>query len=480
MPPGDVRVRFAPSPTGYLHVGGARTAIFNWLFARHHSGTFVLRIEDTDVERNRPEFEVSLIADLRWLGLDWDEGPGSDGPIGPYRQSERIHVYRESAGRLVAAGKAYPCFCPDDVLEAKRQAAVARGLSPRYDGTCRHLTHEEVSEKRRLGLPETVRFIVPEGVVRFQDLVRGEVEMATEMVGDFVLVRSNGNPTYNFAAAVDDAAMEITHVLRGEEHLPNTLRQILIHESLGSPLPRYGHVPLILAEDRSKLSKRHGGSTVGELREQGYLPAAVYNYLVLLGWSHPEEKEILDVEELVTVFSIERVARSAAIYDRDKLRWMNGQYIRRAGVDTLFEAGDHFFPESIRAVYDRPARERILSLLQEKIELLSDLPEKSAPFEKDPELSAEAREVLAASEAKEVLDALEEGVRRSAGELTAADFKAIVDDVGKSTGRKGKALYFPVRAALTGAVHGPDLAGVAEVKGRKNVLRLLERARRRG
>lgn len=478
MPREQVRVRFAPSPTGYLHVGGARTAIFNWLFARRHGGTFILRIEDTDVERNRPEYEASLVADLRWLGLFWDEGPGADGALGPYRQSERVHVYREHADGLVASGRAYPCFCPDEVLEAKRQAAVARGASPRYDGTCRGLPPEDVSEKRRAGLPETVRFIVPEGIVRFHDLVRGDVEMATEMVGDFVLVRSNGRPTYNFAAAVDDAAMEITHVLRGEEHLPNTLRQVLVHEAFGFSLPQYGHLPLILAEDRSKLSKRHGGSTVGELRTLGYLPGAVYNYLVLLGWSHPEEKEILDTGELVSAFSLDRVTKSAAVYDRAKLRWMNGQYIRRTSVETLFKTADPFFPESIRAAYDISAREKILALLHEKIEALSELAEKSAPFALEPEIDAEAREALAAPQARRVLEALAESLRLAEGDLTAAAFKAMVDGAGKSTGLKGKALFLPVRAALTGAVHGPDLAGVAEIRGRGNALHLVERARK--
>jgi nondiscriminating glutamyl-tRNA synthetase len=272
--------------------------------------------------------------------------------------------------------------------------------------------------------------------------------------------------------------MEISHVLRGEEHLPNTLRQVLIHESFGFPLPRYGHLPLILAEDRSKLSKRHGGSTVGELRDLGYLPGAVYNYLVLLGWSHPEEKEILGVDELVAAFSLERVTKSAAVYDREKLRWMNGQYIRRTAVDELFKTADRFFPESIRAAYDAGAREKVLALLHEKIEVLSELSEKSAPFERDPEQTEEARGVLVTPEARRVLDALEEALRRSAGELDAAGFKAVVEQVGRATGQKGKALYFPIRAALTGSVHGPDLAGVAEIKGRETVLRLLERARK--
>jgi nondiscriminating glutamyl-tRNA synthetase len=477
MPREKVRVRFAPSPTGYLHVGGARTAIFNWLFARRHSGKFVLRIEDTDVERNRPEYESSLFGDLRWLGLDWDEGPGAGGPFSPYRQSERLGVYRDHADRLIAAGKAYPCFCPDDLLEAKRQAALARGASPQYDGACRSLTAAEAADRRKSGAPETVRFKVPQGVVRFQDIIRGEVEMATEMVGDFVLIRSNGNPTYNFAAAIDDFEMGITHVLRGEEHLPNTLRQILIHESLGGARPRWGHLPLILADDRSKLSKRHGGSTVGELTDAGYLPEAVRNYLVLLGWSHPDEREIIDLDELIAVFTLDRVSRSAAIYDRDKLRWMNAQYIRRTGVDELFETADRFFPESIRETYDASVRKRILALLHEKLETLSDLRGKSAPFEQAPAITSEAAGVLAGPEAPRVLDALEKAIRDTAGDLTAAGFKAMVDDVSKATGEKGKTLFFPIRAALTGSVHGPDLAGTAEIKGRELVLRSLERSR---
>jgi nondiscriminating glutamyl-tRNA synthetase len=478
MPGESVRVRFAPSPTGYLHVGGARTAIFNWLFARHHKGTFVLRIEDTDVERNRAEYEASLIGDLRWLGLDWDEGPTKGGPFAPYRQSERLAVYRRFADELIAARAAYPCFCSDDVLETKRQAALSRGASPQYDGTCRSLEPEDIAKQRTARVPEVVRFRVPTDVVRLRDLIRGGVELATNMVGDFVIIRSNGNPTYNFAAAIDDHAMGITHVLRGEEHLPNTLRQVLVYESFGFPLPQFGHLPLILAEDKSKLSKRHGGSTVGELRAGGVLPRAVFNYLVLLGWSHPEEKEVLAVDELIESFSLERVSKSASVYDRGKLGWMNGQYIRRTEAQALFVAADPFFPESIRALYGPDARKRILALLREKIETLSELPEKSAPFESVPDIDEEARAVLGSPESRQVIDALENGIRASNAEMTAASFKSMVEDVGKATGRKGKALYFPIRAALTGAVHGPDLAGVAELRGRVAVLRLLERARR--
>src|SRR5262245_40063865 len=258
----DVRVRFAPSPTGYLHVGGARTAIFNYLFARHHGGVFVLRIEDTDQERSTRASELSLLEDLRWLGLDWDEGPDLGGPYGPYRQSERMKIYRDVADKLVAAGNAYPCFCTDAELDRKREEAIAASRPPQYDGTCRDLTPDEVAAKRAQGLPEAIRFRVGEGVVRFHDAVRGDMELAHDMVGDWVTLRSNGLPTYNFACAVDDHLMKISHVIRGEEHLPNTLRQIMIYDAMGAEHPIFAHVPLILAEDRSKLSKRHGASSV--------------------------------------------------------------------------------------------------------------------------------------------------------------------------------------------------------------------------
>jgi glutamyl-tRNA synthetase len=475
----SVRVRFAPSPTGSLHVGGARTAIFNWLFARHEGGSFILRIEDTDVERSTVESEASLLDDLRWLGLDWDEGPDAGGRSAPYRQSERLGIYRAHADDLEDSGAAYPCFCPDDLLEAKREEAMARGESPRYDGTCLALSAAEVAKNRAAGVPEVVRFRVPAGTVRFHDLVRGDVEMATEMVGDFVLIRSSGLPTYNYAAAVDDHAMGVTHVLRGEEHLSNTLRQILIYEAFGFALPEFGHLPLILAEDRSKLSKRHGGSSLGELRKDGFLPGAVFNYLVLLGWSHPEEKEVISVEELIALFSLERVSRSPSVYDREKLRWMSGQYIRRSGVNALFPAADPFFPPGIRKDYDEGQRKRILELLHEKIETFSDLPVKCAPFEAVPEYEEDAVTVLTSPDALPVIEDLERRLRSHGGDLAGTEFKAIVEETGRATGRKGRALYFPVRAALTGAIHGPDLAGLAELRGRESVLGLLVRARQR-
>jgi nondiscriminating glutamyl-tRNA synthetase len=474
---GSIRVRFAPSPTGYLHVGGARTAIFNWLFARHHGGTFVLRIEDTDVDRSSGASEASLIDDLRWLGIDWDEGPDCGGSLGPYRQSERLDHYRAEAEKLVEAGIAYPCFCSDELLAAKRREATKKKIAPGYDGTCRSLTADEIEAHRKQGQPEVFRFKVPDDVIRIEDLVRGTVELATDTVGDFVLLRSNGMPTYNFAAALDDHRMGITHVLRGEEHLPNTLRQILVYRSLDAEPPQFGHLPLILAEDRSKLSKRHGASSVGQLRELGFLPAGVVNYLVLLGWSHPDGKEILSSDELIEGFTLDRVNKSAAVYDPKKMTWMNGRYVHAMPLDELFPIADPFFPDFIRDTCPEDVRKHILGILHDSVETLGDLPEHSLPFRSPPDIEEEAVEVLGSSASEAVLSALKAALEGGSEGFTPGDFKSMMKVVGKETSLKGKDLFFPVRAALTGSVHGPDLASIAALKGKSIVLELIERAR---
>jgi nondiscriminating glutamyl-tRNA synthetase len=472
----DVRVRFAPSPTGYLHVGGARTAIFNWLYARHSGGVLVLRIEDTDVERSTRESEVSLVNDLRWLRLDWNEGPEEDGSHAPYRQSERLEMYRAVAASFVEQGVAFPCFCSDEELQKKREAAIAAGRSPHYDGTCRALTPQQVEEKRAAHTPEVVRFRVPDEAVVFDDLVRGSVSLHTDMVGDFVILRSNGLPTYNFAAAHDDRAMEITHVLRGEEHLSNTLRQILIYRALGAEPPSFAHVPLILAEDRSKLSKRHGASSVEDLRKRGFLPGAVVNYLALLGWSHPDEKEKLTIDELIESFTIERISKSAAVYDPNKLKWLNGLCIRDLETDQWVAVASPYLTAEITRRYDGDEQREILSILHEKVETLDQIPRLTGIFLDDVSCDQEARELLAQESSREVLTAL-------AGELTpltddwnADNIKAAFKRTGKSAGRKGKELFFPIRAAVTGSLHGPDLSRVTAVKGRTTVLELIEKA----
>jgi len=479
-PDKTVRVRFAPSPTGYLHVGGARTAIFNALFAGNEGGVLVLRIEDTDVERSTKESEEGLLKELEWLGIEWTEGPDVGGEFGPYRQSERSALYRKTADEFVDRGLAYPCFCDDATLQAKREQAAKESRPPGYDGTCRNLSADEIATNREKNIPEVIRFRVPDETIRFTDAVRGNIELETSMVGDFVIVRSNGQPTYNFAVTLDDHGMGITHVLRGEEHLSNTLRQILVYRAIGGDLPQFAHLPLILAEDRSKLSKRHGGSSVGELREMGFLPDAVVNYLVLLGWSHPEGKEILSREELTKSFGVDRINKSAAVYDKKKLRWMNGQYIRAADADALFADADRYLPEELHEQYDEPTRRQIWGILHDSVETLADLATASSIFRSLPELTDEAREFVATKESQTVLAGLEKALQSEEDPLSSDAFMASLKGVGKANGIKGKQLFFPVRGALTGSVHGPDLAGVAAIKGRTKVLELIARARNLG
>ena len=474
--PSTVRVRFAPSPTGNLHVGGARTAIFNWLWARHTSGTFVLRIEDTDVERSTRASEASLIEDMKWLGLDWEEGPDVGGGRGPYRQSDREEVYRGVAAVFVADGAAYPCFCTDADLERKREEALASGRPPQYDGTCRDLTQAQIDEQRDAGVPEVIRFRVPAGVVRFADVVRGEMTLDHSMVGDFVIVRSNGLPTYNFAAAVDDARMGITHVIRGEEHLSNTLRQILVYNALGTEPPAFAHVPLILAEDRSKLSKRHGAASVEELRKRGFIPSAVFNYLVLLGWSHPQGRDVLTREETVAAFDIKRIGKAAGVFDPARLAWMNGQHLRALSPEAFHPLARPFLPEWVADLYDEPAIDALLDVLQDSIETLDQLPGLCTVFADPVELDPDAAEVLNDEGAKSVLSAFASALDAHDGNLTPEAFKAMAKAAGKEAGRKGKELFFPLRAAITGRVHGPDLSRTAAVKGRERVARLVAAA----
>src|SRR5882672_3454309 len=337
-----MRVRFAPSPTGALHVGNVRTAIFNWLLARGSGGTFVLRIEDTDVERSTRQSEVSMIDDLRWLGLDWDEGPDIGGAHGPYRDSERLHLYQSYAKELLNAGSAYFCFCSTTQLDADRQAAVAEGRPALYPGTCRKLSIEQAQARMVAGERPAIRFRVPDDRdVVFTDAVRGEVRFPGDVIGDPIIVRADGHPAYNFAVVVDDALMEITHVIRGEDHISNTPRQVLLYEAMGFTPPKFAHLALVLGPDHSPLSKRHGATSVAEFRAKGYLPEAVVNYLALLGWSPrpgsaagrsvaDDAAELLPVDELARRFSLERVGHSAGVFDEEKLAWANRHYLKMA------------------------------------------------------------------------------------------------------------------------------------------------------
>lgn len=324
-----VRVRFAPSPTGALHIGGARTALFNWLFARQHGGSFVLRIEDTDAERSQDEAINWITSALSWLGLDWDEGPDTGGDVGPYMQSQRLDLYREHAARLLAVGLAYPCFCTPEQLRQHREEQREAGRAPRYDGACARIPLGERERRLNLNEPHALRLTIPAGTTVVNDIIRGTVEFDNSLLDDLVIMKSDGMPTYNFACVVDDAAMEISHVIRGEEHLSNTPKQILVFEALGLRPPAYAHVPMILAPDRSKLSKRHGATSVEEFHGRGYLSEALVNYLALLGWSPPDgSDEMFALRQLPEMFDLDRVVKTAAVYDVSKLQWLNGNYLR--------------------------------------------------------------------------------------------------------------------------------------------------------
>src|SRR6476659_8705686 len=333
-----MRVRFAPSPTGQLHVGNARTALFNWLLARGSGGTFILRIEDTDVERSTRESEGAILTVVGWLGLDWDEGPDVGGPQGPYRQSERLHLYQSYADGLLSAGHAYYCFCTTELLEAQRQAALAAGLQSRYAGTCRAIPPDRARARVEGGERAAVRFRVPtRRDVVFTDVVRGDVRFHTDVIGDPVIVRADGTPAYNFAVVVDDALMEVTHVIRGEDHISNTPRQVLLYEALGFAAPQFAHLALVMGPDHSPLSKPHGATSVAEFRAKGYLPEALVNYIALIGWSPGGGDELLPIDELARRFSREAVGHSAGVFDEEKLAWANRHYLKIAEPARLAE-----------------------------------------------------------------------------------------------------------------------------------------------
>jgi glutamyl-tRNA synthetase len=434
-----LRVRFAPSPTGHLHVGGARTAIFNWLFARHNGGTFILRVEDTDQARSTRESEDMVLSDLRWLGLNWQEGPDNGGPHEPYRQSERVDVYSAAAQQLLARGVAYRCFWSEELLEAKRKQAEAEGRPPHYDLTCWKLSPQEVSSRLAMWTPFALRFHVPDdGDVTINDLIRGEVTWKRESLGDFILVRSDGLPTYNFSVVADDHEMEISHVIRAEEHLTNTHRQVLIYRALEWPVPQFAHVSLILAPDRTKLSKRHGATSVSQFADEGFLPDAMVNFLVLLGWSSSTEQEIFTREELIAQFSLDRVNSAPAVFDRQKLEWMNGQYIHAMSAKELRPLVARFF--------DAPWLEEAIDVVKTGVHLLTQFGD-ALRF---------VREYTPAPVDRDFATKLADELRASTP-TDEATYKAMVERLKTSTGLKGKALFMPLRLAITGSDHGPEL-----------------------
>jgi glutamyl-tRNA synthetase/nondiscriminating glutamyl-tRNA synthetase len=460
-----MRLRFAPSPTGLLHVGNARTALFNWLLARGRGGTFVLRIEDTDAERSSRESERGILQDLRWLGLDWDEGPDVGGPLGPYRQSERLALYRSYASELVEQGHAYRCFCSAEQLDADRRAAVEAGRPPQYSGRCRDLAPAAVAERLARGEAAVVRFRVPrDRTVSFQDLVRGIVQFETEVIGDPVLVRSDGHPAYNFAVVVDDALMQITHVVRGEDHISNTPRQVLLYEALKFEPPTFAHLALVLGPDHTPLSKRHGATSVSEFRSRGYLPDALVNYLALLGWSPGGGDEVLPAAEMARRFALEDVGHSAAVFDVEKLAWVNRHYLRAADPAALAALALPHFLGAGFVRHDTPEARAYLAdvvpLASGSVDRVEQIVARLAfLFDFDPARArerADVQEVLHDAGARDVIVAF---AREVAGgpRLDRETFRAAADRVKGATGRKGKHLFHPIRVALTGEAGGPEL-----------------------
>jgi glutamyl-tRNA synthetase len=469
------RVRFAPSPTGYLHIGGARTALFNWLFARRHGGVFVLRIEDTDAARSSPDMVEGILDGLRWLGLDWDEGPGSGGPYAPYFQSERMDRHRAMVDRLVADGRAYYCYCSPAELKAKRDAAERAGGAWRYDRTCCGLSQDEIEARERNHVPRAVRFRVPEGTTRVEDLVHGPIEFDSANIEDFVVLRSDRQPTYQLSVVADDVEMAITHVVRGDDHISNTPKQILLYEAIRAPLPQFAHVPLILGPDKKRLSKRHGATSVMEYARQGYLPEAMVNFLSLLGWSPGTDQELFSRDELTSVFRLEGIGGGNAVFNPDKLEWFNQQHIARIASDELavrlkpvFEAAGIWDPGYLDvrhawfcAVLDllKPRARRLGDFVTQGWFFFTDTAEyDSTAVEKHLRAGGVVEHLIAVDAALAELPTFDAG-----------SVEAAVRAVAEARGVKAGTLIHAIRVAMTGKAVSPGLFEVVWLLGRERV-----------
>lgn len=469
----NIRVRFAPSPTGYLHLGSVRTALYNWLFARQNQGKFILRIEDTDRARSTEEAIKVIIEGLQWLGLNWDEGP--------YFQMERLDIYKKYAEQLLQEEKAYYCYCTPEELEDIRQSALAEKKPPKYDGRCRYLTEEEKKEYEKQGRKPVIRFKTPrKGETKFIDLIHGEVKFENLLLDDFVLLKSDSVPTYNFAVVTDDQLMEITHVLRGDDHISNTPRQILLYQAFNWQLPQFAHFPMILGIDRGRLSKRHGAVSVLEYKKQGYLPEALINYLALLGWGTKESEEIFASEELIKNFSLERCGKSAAVFDLQKLLWLNSIYIRQIPMEKFYFYGReelekaNLVPESTDENYIKKA----LALEQEKIKLLTDIPNLLEFFFKEDIVYREEaiNKVLRKEGTDKILDDL--AVLLNEQENFNADY--MEETVRKYCQEKNlntKQVFHPLRVAVSGKTEGPSLFHMLELLGKERVIKRIEKAK---
>ncbi len=479
----DIRVRFAPSPTGQIHIGNIRTALFNYLFAKKNKGTFILRIEDTDRDRSTSEFEKVIYREMNWLGLDWDEGVQVGGDYGPYRQMERLELYGEYINQLLDAGLAYHCYCTTEELDRMREEQRAKGEPPRYTGKCRCLTEEDKKKLEEEGREPVIRFKLPEEAeeILVKDLIRGEVSFSSDVLDDFVIVKSDGIPTYNFAVVVDDHLMNISHVIRGEDHLSNTPKQQLLYQSLGWEAPKFAHLSMILGSDKSKLSKRSGDAYVyvSEYRKKGYLSEALINFLSLLGWSAEDDQEIMTKEEIIDKFNLERINKSAAVFDVEKLNWMNGLYIREADLDKIIELAVPYIEETGYDLSDRS---------QEWIELLVDTVRGSLSYIAEivdhidiffGELEYTNKDKVIKDFSQDKVDLVFESLKDNISNLDSLDpqeIKSMLKRTLKELPVGGRLFYHPTRFALTGKGSGPELYNVIALLGKEESIKRLDQA----
>ncbi|MGD6976772.1 glutamate--tRNA ligase [Bacillus altitudinis] len=474
----EVRVRYAPSPTGHLHIGNARTALFNYLFARSQGGKFIIRIEDTDQKRNVEGGEESQLRHLQWLGIDWDESIDKDGGYGPYRQSERNDIYKKYYDELLAKDLAYKCYCTAEELEEEREAQIARSEMPRYSGKCSHLSKEEEDKLIAEGREPSIRFRVPKGeIIKFDDMVKGDISFETDGIGDFVIVKKDGTPTYNFAVAVDDHLMEMTHILRGEDHISNTPKQIMVFNAFGWDVPLFGHMTLIVNENRKKLSKRDESiiQFIEQYKNLGYLPEALFNFIALLGWSPVGEEELFTKEQFIDIFDVNRLSKSPALFDMHKLKWVNNQYVKALDLDQVVALTLPHLQKAGKVSEQLTEEEntwvrKLISLYHEQLSYGAEIVELTELFFKEQiEYNQEAKEVLAEEQVPEVMASFAGQLERLES-FTPDEIKAAIKAVQKETGHKGKKLFMPIRVAVTGQTHGPELPQSIELLGKETVL----------
>jgi len=470
----SIRVRFAPSPTGSLHIGTLRTAIFNWLFAKNQQGKFILRIEDTDLERSDKIYEASIFDGLSWLGLIPDEGPNEGGAFGPYRQSERIEagIYQKYALDLLAKGQAYYCFCSDAELDEERKLADQKKISYVYSRKCQHLSPEQIEAKKAAGVPYTIKFFLQnQEKLVFNDLIKGKIEFDGALFSDFVIIKSNGTPSYNFAVVVDDYLMQITHVIRGEDHISNTIRQLGVFNALGASLPKFAHLPMILGPDKAKLSKRHGATSILEYKDRGYLPEAILNYLSLLGWSSPNGKEILSQAELIELFSLKKINKANAIFDLVKLNWLNGQYIRKLSKSELFLRVKPFIEPNF--LINDVALESMVYSIREKLVLLTEVNQfLGVYFLSEVEYLAKIKSVEFSKEDIIVIKLFQEKLQKLAS-LNEVSLTALIKEIQVETQFKNSQIFHPVRLICTAMPTGPSIFEFCELVGKDLLLKRL-------